>query len=142
MIRKCKDLISKYEQIVRYLIVGGMTTVFSCIIFYGSTWIFLDGEDAVELQIANVMQWILSTIFAYGMNRRFVFFSQETKIGKELVKFTASRFVTLAMDMIIMFVGASLLHWYYGGVKIFSIVVVVITNYFFSKVLVFKRKTI
>ena len=76
-------LIRKYEEVIRYLIVGVMTTIVSVIVFYGSTWTFLDGNDAIQLQIANVLSWALSVLFAYGMNRKHVFKSTNENIAKE-----------------------------------------------------------
>ena len=134
---KIQEILKKYEEIIRYLIVGGLTTVLSCIIFYGSTWTFLDGEDAVQLQIANVLQWVLSTVFAYYMNRKHVFKSKESKICKEFTKFLSSRVATLLLDMAVMFFGATICQFNYNFVKLFSIVVVVITNYLLSKIIVF-----
>jgi putative flippase GtrA len=37
-------------------------------VFYGSTWTFLDGNDAIELQIANVISWIGAVVFSYFAN--------------------------------------------------------------------------
>lgn len=135
-----KALLKKYEEVIRYLIVGIMTTVVCLISFYGCTWTFLDGKDAVQLQIANIISWIGSNAFAYGMNRRYVFQSENSHVLKELVTFLSSRVVTLLLDMVIMHVGTIWLGFNYMLVKWFSIVVVTIVNYLVGKLWVFRKK--
>lgn len=137
---KVKALIKKYEEIIRYIIVGGMTTVVSFVVFYGSTWTFLDGNDAIQLQIANVLQWIASVIFAYGMNRKHVFKSENAQVGKEFMSFVSSRVVTLLLDMAVMFIGATWLKMNYNFVKLFDAVLVTVANYVLGKLMVFRRK--
>lgn len=135
-----KEVIKKYEEIIRYIIVGGMTTVVSFIVFYGSTWTFLDGNDAIQLQIANILQWVVSVIFAYGMNRKHVFKSENTQVGKEFVAFVSSRVATLLLDMAVMFVGATWLQMNYNFVKLISAVLVTVANYVLGKLMVFRKK--
>lgn len=137
---KLLSLYKKHKEIINYLIVGGLTTVVSMVIFYGSTWTFLDGNDAVELQIANVLSWIGAVVFSYFANRIFVFESKEKKILKEFIAFVSSRVLTLLLDMGTMFVLSTLLHINYNLSKIVAMVLVTVGNYVISKIFVFKKK--
>lgn len=137
--KKIVSLYKKYKEIINYLIVGGFTTIVSMGIFYGSTLTFLDGNDAIELQIANVLAWIGSVTFAYITNRIFVFESKNPNIFKEVISFVSSRVVTLLMDMGTMFVLSTLLHINYNFSKIVASVLVVVGNYVISKIFVFKK---
>lgn len=137
---KIFELYKKYKEIIYYLIVGGLTTVVSMAIFYGSTWTFLDGNDAFELQVANVLSWVGAVLFSYFANRVFVFESKEKNIFKELMAFLSSRVVTLLLDMGTMFVLSTLLHINYNFSKVVAMVLVTVGNYVISKVFVFKKK--
>lgn len=137
---KIFELYKKYKEIINYLIVGGLTTVVSMAIFYGSTWTFLDGNDAFELQVANVLSWVGAVLFSYFANRVFVFESKEKNIFKELMAFLSSRVVTLLLDMGTMFVLSTLLHINYNFSKIVAMMLVTVGNYVISKVFVFKKK--
>ncbi len=53
--------------------------------------------------------------------------------------FFGARLVTLAMDMLITWIGISLLHWDALVVKILDNVIVVIANYVLSKLFVFRK---
>mgnify|MGYP002565736881 FL=1 len=77
---KLRALFRKYRELIAYVIVGGLTTVVSMALYYGSTWAFLDGSDALQVQIANVISWIGAVAFAYVTNRVFVFQSHSTAV--------------------------------------------------------------
>lgn len=139
MMRKITSLYKKHKEIINYLIVGGLTTVVSMTLFYGSTLTFLDGNDAFQLQIANVLSWVGAVAFAYIANRIFVFESKNPNILKEIISFVSSRVLTLLLDMGTMFVLATLLHINYNLSKIVAMVLVTIGNYVISKIFVFKK---
>ena len=129
----------KHEEIINYLIVGGMVTAVSLLVYYLLVFTILDASIAVELQIANIISWIVSVIFAYFTNRIFVFKSKNIKIFKEFISFTSTRVITLLLDMSIMFLFVTVLQ---GNDKIFKIVsqiVIIIINYIISKLIIFKK---
>ena len=133
----------KYKEIINYLIVGGLTTVFNLLIKWGLLFTVLDAENAFELQVAIIISWIGAVIFAYVTNRMFVFYSKNKNIIKEILKFFGARVLTLVMEMVIIWFFVTFLKlntntW----VLIWTIVtqlLVIILNYVFSKILVFKN---
>lgn len=140
MKEKILNLYKKYEELVNYVIVGGMTTLVSWGAYFACVCTFLDAENAVELQIANILSWIAAVVFAYVTNRKFVFKSKEKNILKEAMQFSASRVSTLLLDMAVMFVMVTLMGIHDGISKITSAVLVTIANYVISKFFVFKKK--
>ena len=136
---KIKELYLKYKEIINYLIFGVLTTVISLVTYYICVYTFLNPEEAVQLQIANVISWILGVAFAYVTNRKFVFESNEKNKLKEASKFVTSRIATLLMDMAIMFIGVTALKFNDKIMKLVSQVVVIIANYLLSKIIVFNK---
>ena len=136
---KIIELYKKHKEIINYVIVGGLTTVASMTIFYGSTLTFLDGNDPFELQVANVISWVGAVLFSYMANRIFVFESKNPKIFKELIAFVSSRLATLLLDMGTMFLLSSVLQINYNFAKIVAMVLVTVGNYVISKIFVFKK---
>ena len=137
---KLGKLYKKYEEIVNYLVAGVLTTIVSLAVYYICVLTVLDPGDALELQAANVISWILAVAFAYGINRSFVFKSKSEDRLAEAVRFVGSRVTTLLMDMAVMYVFVTLL----GGSdkigKLVSQVVVMAGNYLISKLFVFQKK--
>lgn len=129
-----------FREILRYLIVGVLTTVASLGVYYGLTLTVLDPNNAVQLQIANVLSWIAAVTFAYIANRKYVFRSENRNVLQEAAAFFAARVGTLLMDMGIMFVGVTLLGFNDKIMKLVVQAVVTVANYVFSKLMVFRKK--
>ena len=130
----------KYREQINYLIVGGLTTIVSLAAYWLCTQTFLNPEDAIQLQAANVFSWVCAVTFAYYTNRRFVFFSKEQNKWKEAGKFFLSRVTTLLMEMGIMGLGVSVLRIDDRIVKLAAQVIIIIANYILSKLLVYRKK--
>lgn len=135
-----KNLYQKYQEIINYLIVGVLTTLISLITYYALVQTILNPENTLELQIANVISWIISVLFAYITNRKYVFQSKSNNIAKEFTSFTGSRVLTLLGDMLIMFVGVSIFHGNDKLIKLISQIIVIVANYLLSKIFVFQKK--
>lgn len=139
--KKIKMIYQTHQEIILYLIVGVLTTIVSLAIYYGLVFTLLNPENSLELQIANIISWIGSVLFAYATNRKFVFQSKNTKVAKEFTAFVGSRVLTLIMDMFIMYFGVTLLNYNDKLIKLLSQVIVIVANYIFSKIFVFKKDT-
>jgi len=137
---KVKALCIKYREILIYLIVGVMTTIVS----WGAAYLgklVLNTDISWQNTANNTFSWLVGVLFAYTLNRKWVFKSVNEKIFKEFLGFAASRVSTLLMDIVIMWLTVNIIHMNYWIAKIFiSSVIVTIANYVFSKVLIFKKK--
>ena len=133
------DLYKKYKEIVNYLIFGVLTTIISLAVYYLLTFTVIDPKNALLLQVANVISWVAGVLFAYVTNRKYVFDSKNEDKLKEVSSFVGARLVTLIMDMIIMYVGVTLMRGNDKIIKLISQVVVIVSNYLFSKIFVFRR---
>lgn len=133
--KKIRDLIIKYREAVSYLFFGGLTTVINIAVYY------ICAAMGMPTAIANAIAWIISVLFAYITNRIWVFRSHSS--GKALMKefgsFVACRVATGVLDEIIMIVGVDVLGIWGLGVKVFANILVIILNYIFSKLLIFRR---
>jgi len=160
---KIKKLYEKYREIIVYLIVGVLTTIVSwAVVFIGK--MVMDMDVSWQNFLNNSLSWVAGVCFAYPLNRKWVFKSNNPKIMKEFIGFAGSRVSTWVLDVIIMwlFVNvwtlekpiACILGWFskypqgeeltninYWVVKILiSSVLVTIANYVFSKFLIFNKK--
>lgn len=143
--KKLFNLYKKYEEIINYLIIGGLTTV----IGVGSKLLLLftvlDQTNGVQLQIAEIISWILAVLFAYFTNKAFVFKSKVKgkRQVREALNFVKGRIFTQLIQMFIMWFFVTLLKldsdfW----VVVFTLicqVMQIVLNYVISKFLVFKK---
>lgn len=138
---KIKELIKKVctKEVILYIVFGVLTTLVSLVTYKLCVVTFLNAENALQLQIVNIIAWIVSVTFAYVTNRKFVFESKNSNKLQEASKFVTSRIATLLMDMLIMFIGVTLLKFNDGIIKLISQVVIIVANYVFSKIFVFKK---
>ena len=139
---KIRKIYKLYEEIIVYLIVGVMTTIVSWFcMFFVNIVIFGNPLHPTSTQnlILSIVNWTAGVLFAYPTNRKFVFKSKDKNILGEFIKFVASRVSTLILDIVVRQILGLM------GVDVFvttliSAVLVIIGNYVFSKLLVFRKK--
>lgn len=139
-----KELWNKYKEMIMYLIFGVATTAVNWVV-YGMLMQIPD----MSMTIANAIAWVAAVLFAFVTNKWFVFESKSLELQaliKEFGMFVGARVITGVLEI----VGLPVL--YYMGMKqsILGIegflakavvsVLVVILNYVFSKILIFKEK--
>ena len=138
MVQKIRSLIEKYWNVITYLFFGVLTTVVNYMV-YLPVYNLLGLSAAVS----NAISWVVAVAFAYLTNKPFVFkshdWSKETVIP-ELTKFVSCRIASGAAETLILLVTVDLLHWNGNIWKLVTQVLVVVLNYFGSKLLVFKKK--
>ncbi len=135
-----KKYYKKYEELIKYLIFGVLTTLVSLGVYYLCTLSFLSADNPFELQIANIISFVIAVTFAYITNRKYVFKSKTKNIVKEVSSFFSSRIVVLIFDMLFMFVFVTVLKLNDQVIKIVDQVFIIVLNYILSKFLVFRRK--
>ena len=132
------ELYKKYRELVWYVICGGMTTLVN-IVSYGVCADIL----GIHYLVSNFIAWVLSVLFAYVSNRTLVFKSKKrgaSAIFREFTLFVSGRLMSMAGDMIIMFLCVSVAMLPGIVAKILSNLFVMIFNYVFSKLIIFRKR--
>ncbi len=140
MTERIKELYTEHREVINYLVVGVLTTIVALAAYYICVFTFLDPQKPLQLQAANVISWIAGVNFAYVMNRKYVFESSDPHILKEMAAFYAARLVTLGMDMGTMFLMVTVAGINDKFAKLVAQFLVIVFNYVFSKLLVFRGK--
>lgn len=143
------------SELFSYLFFGVCTTLINIVIFQLSY-----AALGIPTLIANVIAWVASVAFAYVTNRLFVFHSEvnSTKgILREVSAFVGARVFSLLFDELIMWLlvdvmGYTVIERLTAQIlncevqdaksliaKLCSNVVVVILNFIFSKLFIFKK---
>ena len=158
------------REVVTYLIFGVLTTfvgwaVYFAIMFGGRAMLSIPNEDTTSgayiglYTAAQLIQWVCAVLFAFFTNRKWVFTEADKskKILPQLLTFSGGRVITLGLDYVITLVGAMALTALLPALNSISIIgitlnfnevaakvaaafVVIVCNYIFSKIFVFKKK--
>lgn len=138
MVQKIRSLMEKYWDIIAYLVFGVLTTVVNYIIYLPAYNIL-----GLSASVSNILSWVVAVAFAYLTNKPFVFkshdWSKETVIP-ELTKFVSCRIASGAAETVILLVAVDILGLNGNIWKLITQVLVVIMNYIFSKLIVFRKK--
>lgn len=146
MSAKIMELYRKYEEVILYLFFGVLTTVINWCAYA------LLVSCGIEINLSNILSWIIGVSFAFVVNKWFVFKSKilvPVVVLRELGSFFAARVVTGAIAIVLFPIVYALgMDQTIFGVdgfvaKIFTTVLETILNWVFSKFLIFdlsKRK--
>ena len=135
---KIKELVKKYKSLIIYGLFGILTGAVNFACHFICTLCF-----GMNDMVASVIAWVVAVLFAFVTNRKWVFHSKEDTAGgitTELAKFASGRAVTELIELAMLAVLVEMLHYNALVVKLAANVLVVILNYVFSKVFVFKSK--
>ena len=128
---------TKKNEIILYIIFGILTTLINIISYALFTRVIM-----LDTYISNIIAWILSVLFAYLTNRKYVFKidnNNTSKKIKELFSFYGLRIVSLIIDMFIMYILINLINIDDLISKIITNIFVIVVNYLFSKYLIFNK---
>ena len=136
-----EELLSRKEKVKHYLVYF-LFGVLSTMVSFGSLWAFRTFLPTVEKNTANTISIIIAILFAYIVNRIFVFKSKEKNIMKEFFKFALSRGFSFLFEVFFFWLLTFLLPnstFYELVAKLVCTFCVMILNYIFSKCVVFQN---
>lgn len=164
---KIKTLFIKHKEIIMYVIFGVLTTGVNWgayamlqpllkVAMNGDRMIWTVFGMDITMNIlavffANFLAWVAGVAFAFVTNKIWVFESKSWRFGlvmKELWLFVLARLITGVLEWVVvpLLVAMGLNGKLFGvdgfGPKLVVSVAVVILNYVFSKVIIFREKSI
>jgi putative flippase GtrA len=150
--KKVIDLFKKHRELIVYLIFGVLTTAVNLATFYA-----MESLTDISYLINNAVAWVVGVVFAFVTNKIFVFESKSWKpsvAGKEAVEFLGARLFSFGVEevglwLLVDIIGLAsftktILGFNISGElisKVILAIVVVILNYVFSKLIIFKKKS-
>ena len=134
LLRLLYPFYKKHREVLLYLFFGALTTVVSWGSFY-----LLHYPIGWNEHIANLLSWVAAVLFAFLTNRTWVFSAKESFL-REMLLFFAARLTTLGVEEVFLLVFTTLLKKEAMPVKIVGNLLVLVLNYVFSKLIVFRKK--
>lgn len=137
MYQKMRSLLVRHWDIISYLVFGVLTTVVNYLVYLPCYNLL-----GLSAAVSNVIAWAVAVLFAYVTNKPFVFRSHDWSLQTvipEFAKFVGCRVASGGAETLILLLTVDILGWNGNLWKLLVSVLVVIANYFGSKLLVFKK---
>lgn len=137
MYQKMRSLLVRHWDIISYLVFGVLTTVVNYLVYLPCYNLL-----GLSAAVSNVIAWAVAVLFAYVTNKPFVFRSHDWSLHTvipEFAKFVGCRVASGGAETLILLLTVDILGWNGNLWKLVVSVLVVIANYFGSKLLVFKK---
>ena len=137
LLRLLGPFYKQHKEGLLYLFFGGVTTLVSFFVF----WLF-DAVIGWDPLLANLISWVIAVAVAYITNRIWVFAVHAVGVRGiclEIVSFYLSRVATFLLEEGILLIFVTWLDLPSMPIKIAASVLVVILNYVFSKIFVFRK---
>ena len=121
------------RELVLYVVFGAITFLVNIV-----TYFLFESVMGINYLVSNVLAWFFSVLFAYITNRRWVFESKSPNILKEMSLFFGGRIFSGVVDTVLMYLFIDVLVLGNTFSKIVVQIIVIVLNYVFSKLIVFK----
>ncbi len=128
------------KELVLYIVFGALTTVVSFVSYYVCNTML-----GIHYLTSNIISWVLAVLFAYVTNKLFVFESKDLKgkaLFREFAAFIVARLISLGIEELGLYLLIGLMHADKNLSKLIMQVIVVIANYVFSKLFIFKKPAV
>ena len=139
---KIKELFVKYKEIILYVFFGGLTTVVNWGGYLVLVRLMGGAQSNVAVTAATALAEFLSILFAYVTNKLWVFESNAHGVYEnfmEMLKFFGARAFSAVLDIVLMYVFVTKLHFNDTVMKLVANVIIIVVNYIASKLFVFKK---
>ena len=135
-----KNILTIYQRFreqILYVVSGATTTLANIIVYAAATRLFL-----LPYMMANVLAWIVAITLAYLFNKLIVFASKTKDwrdLLREMMSFVTARLTTLGIESFLLWLGISVLSFPDLPVKVLTNILVIVLNYVFAKLFIFKK---
>lgn len=127
------DIMKLDRELVLYVVFGTFTFLVNVV-----TYFLFQSVMGINYLVSNVLAWFFSVLFAYITNRTWVFESKSPEILKEMSLFFGGRIFSGVVDTALMYLFIDVLVLGNTFSKIVVQIIVIVLNYVFSKLIVFK----
>lgn len=141
--KKLANWYIEHQEGMRYLVFGVLTTLVNIVVSAFLYYVILVKlPENLKVNISTIIAIIAAWIFAYVTNKLYVFDTKTSnwkELLKEMVSFVSCRIVTAIVEVLLMDWLVTSLGFNYMGTKIFVSVLIIILNFVFSKLIIFKK---
>ena len=142
---KLADIYENHLEGMRYLVFGALSTVVNILAYIFCSQILFRGfNESLKVNMSEIIAFIAAVVFAYFTNKICVFQSETNThkaFIKEIISFVSCRLVTEAISIGLMNF-AVIIHFNDVIMKVIANIVVIILNFVFFKLFIFKKESL
>lgn len=130
-----KDLISKYIQIIRYILAGGFATASNLVILFIGVHYF-----QLWYLTSAIISFCCAVIISYLLQKFFVFKNYSTQnIHTQFLNFFIFNVVMLGVNTLLMYIFVDVIGFWYLLAQVFSSFIGACVNYIYFSKVIFKN---
>lgn len=128
-----KVVMDKFKHFIIYLISFGLNYLIFIMLM-----IFFNKDNIIAINIVNLIAWIVSMLFIFYVDKKYVPDLVDENNSKELFRFILIRVLSLVIEIMIIYIFIIILKNDYYLVKLLSLILLFIFNEFYVKNFKFK----
>lgn len=140
---KLADIYEEHKEGMRYLVFGVLSTIVNIVTAAITYYIlFATLPEEWKVNLSTIIAILAAWIFAYITNKLYVFDSKTEGLKdlfKEIISFVGCRTITAIVEIVLMNIFVTNLQFNYMLMKIITNIIVIILNFIFSKLIIFKK---
>lgn len=124
--------VKKANNHLKHFIIHFISFLINYLIFI-FCMLFINKSNIIGINIINLIAWILSMLFIFYIDKRFVPDLVDENNSSELIKFILIRVFSLIVESLIIFIFIIILNINYYLIKLISLILLFILNEFYTK---------
>lgn len=130
-------VVSKYKNHLIHFLIYLISFSINYLIFI-FFMLFINSSNILGMYIINVIAWIISMLFIFFVDKKYVPDLVDENNSSELFKFILIRILSLIVELVILFIFVSVLKNNYYLIKLISLCLLFILNDFYVRHIKFK----
>ena len=130
-------VVEKIGNYLKHLIIYLISFTINYLIFI-VLMMFFERDNIAAINIINLVSWIISMLFIFYIDKKFVPDLVDENNSSELFKFILVRILSLIIEYLIIYIFIIILRQNYYLVKFISLILLFILNEFYAKHIQFK----
>lgn len=125
-------MIKKYSNYLKHLMIHLMSFVINYVIFI-VIMLFIDANNIIGIQVSNFIAWIVSMLFIFFIDKKYVPDLVNEDNSSELFKFILIRLLSLMIEILIIYIFVNILRANYYSIKLISLIMLFFFNSFYVR---------
>ena len=125
-------MVKKYSNYIKHLLIHLMSFVLNYVIFI-VIMLFIDANNIIGIQVSNFIAWIVSMLFIFFIDKKYVPDLVNEDNSSELFKFILIRLLSLIIEILIIYIFVNILRANYYSIKLISLIMLFFFNSFYVR---------